>query len=124
MQLIDGTAVCPGDQYFFCGEIHRILRIPVHIGETEIYSFDEESREYYLDITVLDFGDNLLMPDSQERFTVSKRATLIGVYNMNKGYADFRQIQILYQNGPEYYFLFLLIITISFVFLHVLLFIN
>ena len=38
------------------------------------------------------------MPDSQERFTVSKRATLIGVYNMNKGYADFRQIKILYQN--------------------------
>jgi hypothetical protein len=66
--------------------------------ETEIYSFDEESREYYLDITVLDFGDNLIMPDSQERFTVSKRATLIGVYNMNKGYADFRQINILYQN--------------------------
>ena len=66
--------------------------------ETEIYSFDETSREYYLDITVLDFGDNLLMPDSQERFTVSKRATLIGVYNMNKGYADFRQINILYQN--------------------------
>ena len=38
------------------------------------------------------------MPDSQERYTVSKRATLIGVYNMNKGYADFRQINILYQN--------------------------
>ncbi len=66
--------------------------------ETEIYSFDEESKEYYLDISVLDFGDNLIMPDSQERFTVSKRATLIGVYNMNKGYADFRQIKILYQN--------------------------
>ena len=38
------------------------------------------------------------MPDSQERFTFSKRASLIGVYNMNKGYADLRQIKILYQN--------------------------
>lgn len=66
--------------------------------ETEVYSFDEESREYYLDITVLGSGNNLIKPDSQERFTVSKRATLIGVYNMNKGYADFRQINILYQN--------------------------
>ena len=27
-----------------------------------------------------------------------KNALLIGVYNMNKGYADFRQINILYQN--------------------------
>lgn len=66
--------------------------------ETSVYSFDEESREYYLDITVLNPGDNLIKPDSQERFTVSRRATLIGVYNMNKGYADFRQINILYQN--------------------------
>ena len=29
---------------------------------------------------------------------MSKRATLIGVYNMNRGYADFKQINILYQN--------------------------
>ena len=36
--------------------------------------------------------------DSGEKYAVSKKATLIGVYNMNKGYADFRQIIILYQN--------------------------
>ena len=29
---------------------------------------------------------------------MSKRATLVGVYNMNKGYADFKQINILYRN--------------------------
>ena len=33
-----------------------------------------------------------------ETYTVSKRGGLIGVYNINKGYADFKQIQILYQN--------------------------
>lgn len=66
--------------------------------KTEVYSYDEEKKEYYLDITVLNAGDNLIKPDSQDRFTVSRRATLIGVYNMNKGYADFRQINILYQN--------------------------
>ena len=43
-------------------------------------------------------GENLYKPDSEETFTVSKRATLIGVYNMNKGYADFKQITILYEN--------------------------
>ena len=42
--------------------------------------------------------DVLYKENSQESFTVSKRATLIGVYNMNKGYADFKQIHILYQN--------------------------
>lgn len=66
--------------------------------ETEIYSHDEVTGEYYLDTTVLQLGDKLYKPESQETYTVSKKASLIGVYNMNKGYADFRQINILYQN--------------------------
>lgn len=65
---------------------------------TELYSYDEESEEYYLNTDILDNGDILYKTDSQDSFTVSKRATLIGVYNMNKGYADFKQINILYQN--------------------------
>ena len=66
--------------------------------ETDIYSHDETTGEYYLDTIVLQLGDKLYKPDSQETYTVSKKASLIGVYNMNKGYADFRQINILYQN--------------------------
>lgn len=66
--------------------------------EIDLYNFDDESKEYYLDSSILDVGDILYKLDSQESFTVSKRATLIGVYNMNKGYADFKQIKILYQN--------------------------
>lgn len=66
--------------------------------EIDLYSFSEASKEYYLDSSILDIGDILYKLDSQESFTVSKRATLIGVYNMNKGYADFKQINILYQN--------------------------
>jgi len=53
---------------------------------------------YYMDTSVLKAGDVLYKTDSQETYTVSKRATLIGVYNVNKGYADFKQINILYQN--------------------------
>lgn len=64
--------------------------------ETTVYNVTEE--EYYLDTVTLRIGDQLVMPDSTETYTVSKRGTLIGVYNMNKGYADFRQIKILYQN--------------------------
>ncbi len=62
----------------------------------EIYS--ENETEYYLDNLVLRSGDTLIKEDSNSRHTVSKTASLIGVYNINKGYADFRQIRILYQN--------------------------
>ena len=66
--------------------------------EIDLYSFDDETKEYYLDSTILNTGDILYKLDSQETFTVSRRATLIGVYNINRGYADFKQINILYQN--------------------------
>jgi len=66
--------------------------------ETEVYFFDSQSKEYYLDSSILNTGDILYSTDGQETYAVSKRATLIGVYNMNKGYADFKQITILYQN--------------------------
>ena len=54
--------------------------------------------EYYIDDSVLRVGDNLLRTNSNEKHTVSKSGTLVGVYNINKGYADFKQIQILNQN--------------------------
>ena len=66
--------------------------------EVEVYYFDSESREYYLDSSMLSSGENLYDAEGQETFTVSKRATLVGVYNMNKGYADFKQITVLYEN--------------------------
>lgn len=64
--------------------------------EVEIYSLVDG--EYYIDAGILQSGNHLYKTDSQETYTVSKRATLIGVYNMNKGYADFRQVEILYSN--------------------------
>lgn len=64
--------------------------------ETGIY--EETETEYYLDDTVLRAGNYLLKPDSTEKYAVSKTGSLIGVYNINKGYADFKQIIILYQN--------------------------
>lgn len=66
--------------------------------EIEVYYFDSETKEYYLDSSMLSPGETLYKLDSQDTFTVSKRATLIGVYNINKGYADFKQITILNQN--------------------------
>ncbi len=72
--------------------------ISIDTMEVEVYYFDSETGEYYLDSSLLNSGDNLYAAESDETYTVSKRATLIGVYNMNKGYADFKQITILYQN--------------------------
>lgn len=72
--------------------------ISSEVLEIDVYNFDEENKEYYVDSSILDVGDILYKLDSQETFAVSRRATLTGVYNMNKGYADFKQISILYQN--------------------------
>ncbi len=66
--------------------------------EVSVYHFNKDTKEYYLDTAALNPGDILIKSDGQETYTVSKRGTLIGVYNMNKGYADFKQINILYQN--------------------------
>lgn len=43
-------------------------------------------------------GSYLILTDSQERFQVGMTDTLQGVYNINKGYTQFRQISILSQN--------------------------
>lgn len=54
--------------------------------------------EYYVDTSAFRIGDYIIRPDSSDKYPISKKGTLIGVYNMNKGYADFTQITILYQN--------------------------
>ncbi|MBR4767627.1 MAG: hypothetical protein IK088_01490, partial [Lachnospiraceae bacterium] len=64
--------------------------------ETNIYS--ETETEYYIDDMMLRMGDNLVAPDNMNRYALSRKGSLIGVYNINKGYADFKEIQILYQN--------------------------
>ena len=52
----------------------------------------------YVDESVFKIGDYVIKPEDGERYPISKQASLIGVYNINKGYADFKQITILNQN--------------------------
>lgn len=68
----------------------------VEFLETTIYN--ETETDYYLDDLSLRIGDYIIKPESTEKYAISKRGSLIGVYHMNKGYADFKQINILYQN--------------------------
>lgn len=60
--------------------------------------YQESDEDYYVDNSILDVGNNLIKPDSEEKYTVSRSATLTGVYNINKGYADFKEIEVLYEN--------------------------
>lgn len=64
--------------------------------ETTVYNSDEE--EFYVDNTNLSVGDYICKPNSTDKMAISKSGTLIGVYNMNKGYADFKQITVLAKN--------------------------
>lgn len=64
--------------------------------ETTVYHSNEE--EFYVDNENLNVGDYICKPNSTDKMAISKSGSLIGVYNMNKGYADFKQITVLYQN--------------------------
>lgn len=64
--------------------------------DASIYS--ESDTDYYVDTSVLRPGDYICMPDSGEKYPVSKVGTLMGVYNINKGFADFKEITVLYSN--------------------------
>lgn len=64
--------------------------------ETAIYNATDT--EYYLDDSQLRSGDYIIKPESTDKYAVSKKGTLVGVYNINKGYADFKQIDVLYEN--------------------------
>lgn len=64
----------------------------------ELTVYNETETDYYVSDPSLRIGDNLIKSNSGDKYTISKKGTLTGVYNMNKGYADFRQIIILSQN--------------------------
>lgn len=60
--------------------------------------YDATDTEYYLDDSVLRPGNYIVKPESTEKYAISKTGSLTGVYNINKGYADFKQVSILSKN--------------------------
>ena len=70
---------------------------------TTIYYSDEEGN-CYIEGTEdgLKAGDYIVKADTNERYQIGATASLEGVYNINKGYAVFKQIDILSSN-EEYY---------------------
>ncbi len=72
------------------------------VPATIYYSTDEY---YYIDMgekSPFQAGDYLVKQDSSDRFQIGQSASLKGAYNINKGYAVFKQIEILNSND-EYY---------------------
>lgn len=62
-------------------------------------NYEALSKEYvYLDDSVLQSGNVLVCVDSQETFTIGRIGSLKGVYNINKGYADFKVVKELNSN--------------------------
>ena len=66
--------------------------------KTDVYRIDPDTGMVYVDSSVLSEGDILIAPDSSETYAVMEKASLKGVYNVNKGYAKFKQIEILTEN--------------------------
>ncbi len=61
-------------------------------------AYSEVGDVVYLSDNVLRAGEILDKRDSLEQFTLGEQAELVGVYYINKGYPDFRQVEIVYQN--------------------------
>ncbi|MCR5785851.1 MAG: hypothetical protein K6G40_09465 [Eubacterium sp.] len=59
----------------------------------------ESDNYYYVDEEDLPAGSIIIMPDSSVEYVVSQTDTLTGVYNINKGYAIFTEINILFKNS-------------------------
>ena len=59
----------------------------------------ETEEYYYVDSEEVSQGDLVLMSNSQNTYEIgTDKGSLIGVYNINKGYAVFKQINIIYEN--------------------------
>ena len=59
---------------------------------------EETEDRYYITGDNFEKGSSIIKPDSNEEFILSETEKLQGVYNINKGYAVFRKVKILFQN--------------------------
>ena len=70
----------------------------VFIPTTLYYATDEF---YYIDSAedgTFTAGDYIVKPNSTDRYQIGQTASLEGVYNINKGYSVFKQIEVLDSN--------------------------
>ena len=68
----------------------------------DIYYRDTSTGSVYIDPDDFEENTTLRKPDSSDTCQLNKTWKLKGVYNINRGYAVFRQVQILCESD-EYY---------------------
>lgn len=101
-----GFLVEQGEDKGFMKEIYdengqanvEFVSMTLYYADDEYYYVDPREADFSTGKEKLPLGTYLVMPDTQERFQIGMSHTLQGVYNINKGYTQFRQISILYQN--------------------------
>ncbi|MDE7436238.1 MAG: hypothetical protein K2N01_10540 [Lachnospiraceae bacterium] len=90
--------------YFSRGGDSNSLGLYVQNPEDKSISFvptaiyNQLENVYFIDEDGISTGTVIRKPDSNDTYTVNSHANLTGVYNVNKGYAVFKQIDILFQN--------------------------
>lgn len=95
-----------GDEEGFLKEVYdengeartEFVSMTMYYKNEEDCYIDPKESDYTTGALKIPMGTFLVQKDSQERFQVGTKSTLQGVYNINKGYTQFRQIEILYQN--------------------------
>lgn len=70
--------------------------------KVDVYYWNQENDTVYLDPHVFNENTVLVRPESSENYPLKATKALKGVYNINKGYAVFKQIEILCESD-EYY---------------------
>lgn len=63
---------------------------------TDIYYSDDKYG--YVDARLFESGDRIYLKDKDKEYNISQKKSLEGVFNVNKGYAVFRRIEVLYEN--------------------------
>ena len=63
--------------------------------QTDIYYSDEVSS--YIDASLFEIGTKIFDEKNNSEYALTEKAKLTGVYNVNKGYCEFRKIEVLYE---------------------------
>lgn len=61
-----------------------------------VYEIDDT--DYYVDTSVISLGNVVYGEDITNSYKVNRSGSLIGVYRINQGYADFKKVKKLYEN--------------------------
>ncbi len=74
--------------------------VSVEYINPNIYNFSDGY--YYVSTEAFSSGQNLVLEDNSEKYTISAKQSLSGVYNINNGYCVFREVNILATTNDYY----------------------